>query len=807
MISRRNQESSVLARIFRIFKVLDMTQPMKNHLLPAPQRGFLSRKPATNWEEGLITGNGRLGLNAYSIPNAERIIFNHEELFMPMGAPVVPRDQSQDLPLIRQLIAEGRYSEAAARQFENSGQLGFMYPDYYVPAFDLTIQREVRGEVRDYSRSVDFSTGEVSVQWTDEGGTFLRSLFASRPEGIAVLRIRGQAAASVSVVLKLEAREPSDQFNDDTDINDRSDASFKKHFGDFESASTEGSLRFSARCLRAYPGSIQSVNGYARVITRGGCSQPREDGALAIEGADEVLVLVDISLPREAGLSGFDQMAEALAKIPAEYEPLLAAHAAIHGGIFNRVKLDLGGAADQGKTTEELLESSTWEEINKALIEKEFDAGRYNILCATGKLPPNLQGVWGGTYVPGWASDYTHNGNVPSAIAANLTGNMPELMQAYTSYIESLIPDLELNARHFFGARGVVLPSRTSTHGYNNAFAKEFAGGMWVSGAGWAAFFFYDYYLFTGDQQFLAEHALPFMEKVALFFEDYLYEGPDGRWIFSPTQSPENWPGNSDSQASFNATMDVAVAKELLRHTVEASRILGVNSEKIPVWEKMLTKMPDYAVDEQGIIKEWLTPSLTNNDKHRHSSQLYPLYYGMPDEIENDPVIREGFRRSAAFKLAEHWKNKEDRGFMSFGLVQLGQISASLGDGELAYLCLRHLVNRFWLNNLASMHNHRHLFNMDISGGQPAMIIQMLVASKPGRIKLLPALPAEWPEGSIEGVLARGGIEIERLRWSAREVEVSMRSKDDQTIQLELDGQSKYVELLSGQCIAVHLTR
>ena len=73
-------------------------------------------------------------------------------------------------------------------------------------------------------------------------------------------------------------------------------------------------------------------------------------------------------------------------------------------------------------------------------VEKEFDAGRYNIICATGELPPNLQGVWGGTYVPGWASDYTHNGNVPSAIAADLMGNMPELMLAYTSYIESLIP-------------------------------------------------------------------------------------------------------------------------------------------------------------------------------------------------------------------------------------------------------------------------------------------------------------------------------------------------------------------------------
>ncbi len=249
------------------------------------------------------------------------------------------------------------------------------------------------------------------------------------------------------------------------------------------------------------------------------------------------------------------------------------------------MRLDLGGGADHRRTTEELLAASTYEMPNRALIEKEFDAGRYNIISSTGELPPNLQGVWGGTYVPGWASDYTHNGNVPSAIAANLMGNMPELMLAYTTYIESIVPWLEINAKHLFGARGIVLPSRSSTHGFNNALAPDFAGGFWVAGAGWAAHFFYDYYLYTGDRKFLSEHALPFMEKAVLFFEDFLDEGPDGKWIFSPTQSPENTPGNTKSQGTFNATMDVAVAKELLRNTIAASRELGRNRDKIPRWQ------------------------------------------------------------------------------------------------------------------------------------------------------------------------------------------------------------------------------
>lgn len=771
---------------------LSLLSPMTSSAqsLPYPERGFVSSAPAANWEGGLICGNGTLGINALSDPQNERIIFNHEELFMPMGEPVVPPDQSKDLPKIRQLIDEGKYVEAAALQFNNSGQKGFMYPDFYVPAFDLTIQSPAQGKVRDYARSVNFSSGEAVIKWTDDRDTFERRMFVSRKDGVAVIQIAGTKPGSLNCDLKLDIRAAGNVFNKDSDISKSSDEMFKEHFGDIVSTASNDALTYSARCLKSYARSIKSVHGVARVVTTGGKSEAKADGTLSITGADRILLLVDIRLPKEAGVSAVDALKASLAKIPTDYAKLLAPHAKLHGEIFNRVKLDLGGDKDRNKTTEELLEISTWEHINMALLEKQFDAGRYNIISATGKLPPNLQGVWGGTYVPDWASDYTHNGNVPSAIAANHSGNMPELMLAYTSYIESLIPDLELNAKHLFGARGVILPSRTSTHGYNNAFADTFPGGMWVSGAGWAARFFYDHYLYTGDKEFLAKHALPFMEKSALFFEDFLYEGPDGKLMFSPTQSPENWPGNSKSQASFNATMDVAVAKELLTNTIAASRTLGVNANKIPVWEGMLAKMPAYAVDEKGIIKEWLTPKLINNDAHRHSSQLYPLYYGIPDEIRNNPTIQEGFRKSAEFKLAEHWKDKTDRGFMSFGLVQLGQITASLGDGELAQHCLRHLVNRFWLPNLASMHNHRHLFNMDISGGQPAMIIQMLVGSELGEIRLLQALPKEWTKGSIEGVLCRGAIEVNRLQWNAKKIEIELTSKTDQDVKLVLPGKA-----------------
>ena len=144
---------------------------------------------------------------------------------------------------------------------------------------------------------------------------------------------------------------------------------------------------------------------------------------------------------------------------------------------------------------------------------------------------------------------------------------------------------------------------------------------------------------------------------------------------------------------------------------------------------------------------------------------------------------------------------------MSFGLVQLGQAGASLGDSAIVYESLKHMVNRFWLSNMASMHNHKSLFNMDISGGMPAVIIKMLVASDPGEIRLLPALPSAWPQGEINGVLCRGQIEISSLKWDQSGIQVKLISGKDQVVNLAFPGGTRKVKLPAGKEITVELKK
>ena len=759
--------------------------------LPVPQRGFVSVAPAETWEQGLLSGNGTIGANALSQPLDETITFTHARLYLPDGAPTPPQATAARLSEVRQLIDQGLYQEAYQKGLEISGRSDFRYPDAFIPAFDMRIQTSAQGEVRDFMRSVDFQTGVATVHWADERGVFERRLFVSRADGVAVLQISGPAGGAINCTMKLTTTQPGLKLREG--LRKGSNEIFASHVSDVRATADAHHLTFTSRFTRAYPGSVQSLDGVARVVASGAAITSEGD-TMIIRHAECVVVLVRLEPVYEADHSQLDAIAGALEQITPDYARLLDRHAAIHGELFNRVRLDIGGGAERRLPAERLLEMSDTENLPHALIEKVFDAGRYNIISATGEMPPNLQGIWAGTYKSFWSGGFTQNGNLPTAIAALMRGNTPELMLAYTRYIESLVPCLRVNARHVFGARGLVLPAHTSVHGYG-LLPVGMGGSEWVGGAPWAAHFFYDYYLYTGDRTFLAQHALPFMQEAALFFEDFLQEGADGKYVFNPSISPENSPFQSSTQLSLNSTMDVAAVKELLGNLIEASRTLDLNREKIALWEKMLTKMPDYLYSEQGMVKEWLTPKLGDQLDHRHSSHLYALFDGLPEEIARDPKLREGFRRIIAFKLEHHYKQA---GFMAFGISQLGQAATSLGESELAYQALVRLANNYWLNNLASTHNVKSAFNMDISGGLPALIIKMLLDSSPGEVRLLPALPKPWPVGTLDGALCRGQIEVESLQWQAGRIRVALRSGKEQTITLTAPARISKIHVVAG---------
>jgi alpha-L-fucosidase 2 len=762
-------------------------------LAKATERGFFTLQPAGSWEEALISGNGRHGALVYGQPVDETIVINHARLYMPLHEPLLPPDTASQLAGIRELLAKGEYQRAADLVVEISKREGFgdkRWTDPFIPAFDLKVEMKSGGECRDYSRSVDFQTGVASVHWESTNGAFERRLFVSRTEDVVALSIKGPGKGQVTCNLALTQRPIEGQGGWWPDWQ------FTNGIKEVAISAEPSWLVYRSQFKRSWPGSLQGYEGVARVINRGG-SLTREGSKIRVTKADEVLVLLRVAVLPDYSASQVPALKRELRALNANFDWLLARHAKVHGEMFNRARLDLGGGADRKLALEQLIGRSHVGATSPALLEKEFDAARYAVLSSSGELFPNLQGIWNGTWGPPWSADFTQNGNVQSAIAANLSANFAEGMEPYFRYLESQVLQYRENARRLYGCRGIHVASRTSTHGLNNHFDSTWPMTFWTAGAGWAAHFFYDYYLYTGDREFLRQRALPFMKEAALFYQDFLIPGPDGRWLFSPSYSPENNPGNSPSQACINATMDVSVAKELLRNCIAACRTLGCDADKIQQWESMLAKMPDYQINGDGALKEWTTPLLDDNYAHRHCSHLYALFDGLPQEIATNQPLRDSFKVAVDKRVA--FRRTNANGEMAFGAVQIGLAAASLGEAETSGEVVDWLANLYWTPALTSTHNAHSLFNTDICGGLPAVIIKMLVASDPGLLQLLPALPAKWPKGRIEGVKTRGQVTLRHLEWDEQRISVALRSEVPQTLKIVSPGGLRDARVVKGR--------
>ncbi|WP_245531796.1 glycosyl hydrolase family 95 catalytic domain-containing protein [Anaerophaga thermohalophila] len=745
-----------------------------------PCQGFVSWKPAPAWDEALLSGNGTMGAMVFGNPHEETVIVNHALHYLPNWIPQQPIDQASRLKEIRSLLSEGKYREAARVPQEQSMIEGYgekKWIDPFVPFCNIIISMPP-GDVENYVRMVDFSTGEAKTEWEQNGRLMQRSLFVSRPDSVIVLRISGSDKVSASLAL---SRHPVSW--DQWDM-------INGAFRNVRTSAREGFLIYTTEFRRKWNGIPDGFEAVARVIPTGG-EVKYEGDRMIVADADEILFLMRVVPNYNYEQKGVNELKNDLISLPADYGELLFNHKKVHGDLFNRVKLDIE-ENDEADMQSETLVLQARRKTSSSIIEKQFDAARYNIISSTGTNPPNLQGIWSGTWTPPWSSGFTHDGNVEVAVSSLLPSNTPELMKAYMEYHERMMPCYRDNARRLFGCRGIALPAHSSTHGWNIHFDEEWCLTFWTGGAGWASGILYDYFLYTGDEAYLKHHIYPFMKESALFYEDFLFPDDNGKYVFSPSYSPENTPANSNAQAVVNATMDVMIAKELLRNCIEAGKIIGEEETQIAKWEMMLTRMPEYRINEDGALAEWLPENLKDNYQHRHVSHLYALYEIIAPEFKNNPELMTAAREAVERRMV--YRRHENGGEMAFGLAQMGMIAANLGDSEIAGEIINWISRYYFTPSLGTYHNSGHLFNMDISGGFPAVVMRTLAYSEPGFIKLLPALPHDWKKGSIEGMALRGQIIMDNLSWDDDRIEVKLTSAIDQEIILETPGSFQNVE-------------
>jgi alpha-L-fucosidase 2 len=116
-----------------------------------------------------------------------------------------------------------------------------------------------------------------------------------------------------------------------------------------------------------------------------------------------------------------------------------------------------------------------------------------------------------------------------------------------------------------------------------------------------------------------------------------------------------------------------------------------------------------------------------------------------------------------------------------------------MGDGERAHAILLGLLGP--TRTYPNMFDAHPPFQIDGNFGGTAGILEMLVQSWGGEIRILPALPKAWPEGSVHGVRARGGIELD-LDWAdGRLRRLRLRGKPHATVKVRYDGRLVAVTL------------
>ncbi|MDQ8183319.1 glycoside hydrolase N-terminal domain-containing protein [Pelagicoccus sp. SDUM812005] len=764
--------------------------------------------PAAQWREGLPSGNGEVGALVYGSIAKERILFNHNKLWYGGKTADIP-DMSEELAVVRRYMLEGDYLKANSHYRETLREKGFEARNaVYHPAFDLLLSMDSERMFADYERRLDFETGEVAVVWRDGDTRYLRRLFVSAADDVAVYSIAADRSGAVSGEIALDIHDLEDailQNGESFDPGFRFKTAAEGSFLEFRATGSDGGEFGGVARVLVRGGEVKAENRPLRGAELSYANLEKQGGRIRFEDADSVLVVLGFFANEDAE-GAIPRLKRSLLEKGESYERLLSAHVRIHREKFNSVRVDLNRSGKMDTPNEYLLLDAYRGEASAELMQKLFDYGRYLLVSSSrdGGNPANLQGIWNGDYRPPWSSLYGINENLQMSYWQALPGDLKDSMMAFFDFFDAHLDEFRYNARQLYGCDGIYIPPFMSP---DSGIMRHTAPHViyWTDAAGWLASFYYDYYLFTGDEAFLRDRAVPFMKEVAAFYEDFIVKDERGVNLFFPSQSPENQPADkvlrdprtgreTKIKVQINSTIAVAISKEVLGNLIAACQHLGIEEQAVPRWKTLLASMPAYDVNEDGALKEWLHPDFKDNYEHRHQSHIYPLFPGQELSREATPELYEASKVAIEKRLRIGLKSQT-----GWSLAHMANVYARLSDGEKAFEALDILARSCLGQNLFTYHNDwRDMgvtlpvtwgrtapFQMDANFGIPAAILEMLCGGSAKMLRLLPALPEAWPEGEFRDVLTRAGIRTSaRWDWERRSVEVRLVAERDSAFTL-----------------------
>ncbi len=728
-------------------------------------------EPAARWVEALPIGNGRLGAMVYGDPRHDEFQLNEETVWGGSPHNNVNAYDRAGLDSIRRLLFEGRNEEAqelCGRYITARGVNGSkgVYGMPYQTVGSLHLDFDLADSVSAYERALDLGRAVATTHFTAGGVAYRREAFASLDAGLLIIRLTASERGALSFAARYTTPYTEQVTRSAADGVLRLDGKADDHEG------IEGKVRFTA---------------LARIVPEGGTMRCEADTTVRVAGADCATIYLSIgtNFVNYRDVSG-DPLAAAekyLAAAPRDYDRALRAHTERYREQFDRVRIDLGRTPQADKTTDvRVAEFAAADDPQLAALYFQF--GRYLLISCSqpGGQAANLQGIWNYRRRAPWDGKYTTNINLEMNYWPAGTTALEECHEPMLRLVRECAEAGRASAA-MYGCRGWTLHHNTDIWRSTGAVDGP-SYGIWPTCNAWFCQDLWDRYLLTGDEAYLRE-IYPLLRDAARVYLDFLVREPrTGALVAAPSFSPENRPAIAGRRAFSvvaGTTMDNTMIADLLHNTAEAARIVGEAPAFADSLRRTAAELPPMRIGRHGQLQEWMEDWDSPTDRHRHISHLWGLFPGRVVTCRT-PELMAAARRTL-----------EQRGDHSTGWSMGWKVCcwARLLDGDRAYKLIAEQLTPTTAETGQAGGTYPNLFDahppfqIDGNFGCTAGIAELFVQSHAGAVHLLPALPARWADGSVEGLRCRGGFVLERLTWhGGRWSEAVIRSTCGGTLRL-----------------------